>query len=71
MIALPNDASVEAVGNEVAADADTERGTKTRRIECPTGHDVYVTFRVSIPEDSGSERDSLSLRPAAPDESYE
>lgn len=48
-IALPNDASVEAITNESGNDANAGGGTKTRQVTCTAGHEVHVTFRVRTP----------------------
>ena len=46
-VGLPRDATVEAVQTGSPAERDREPGTKTRRVRCSSGHDIYVTFRAT------------------------
>lgn len=43
LIGLPNDATIEEVSQK-GVEKKTEEGQKTRKVSCPQGHDVYVTF---------------------------
>ena len=47
VMGLPNDATVEAVARRPAGDRSGPRRTKTRKVVCKSGHEVYVTFSVS------------------------
>ncbi len=44
-IGLPRDATIESVAEEPPAERNRNHGAKTRQVRCPSGHDVYVTFR--------------------------
>jgi hypothetical protein len=43
-IGVPHDAAITAVSSEPGAEPNESDETKTRRIRCPDGHRLYVTF---------------------------
>lgn len=44
---LPNDATVEAVARRPVGNRGGSNRTKTRKVACRSGHEVYVTFSVA------------------------
>ncbi|CCQ35741.1 small CPxCG-related zinc finger protein [Natronomonas moolapensis 8.8.11] len=47
VMGLPNDATIEAVARRPVGDRSGPRRTKTRKVVCRSGHEVYVTFSVA------------------------
>jgi len=47
VMGLPNDATIEAVARGPVSDRSGPRQTKTRKVVCRSGHEVYVTFSVT------------------------
>jgi len=43
-IGVPHDAAITAVSSEPEAAPNADDDSKTRRIRCPDGHELYVTF---------------------------
>jgi len=45
---LPSDATVETITNEPPEEPDESNVRKTRQVSCSSGHDVYVTFSITM-----------------------
>lgn len=46
---LPQDATVESITEGENTEPSTDGDTKTRVMQCPDGHEVAVTFSITLP----------------------